>query len=110
MTCKVLITGATGDTGRVAVREAIKSGLGVRAMVHRLDDRSKALEALGAEVVVGDLFEIDTIREAMEGRDAAYLVYPVAPGVITATVNFAHAAKEAGVSYIVNLSQRSADR
>jgi NAD(P)H dehydrogenase (quinone) len=110
MNRKVLITGATGDTGRAAVKESIKSGLDVRAMVHGKDNRSAALEKLGAQVVVGDLQEIHTIREAMDGIDAAYLVYPVAPGLITATVNFAQAAKEAGVSTIINLSQRSADR
>jgi NAD(P)H dehydrogenase (quinone) len=110
MTRKVLITGATGDTGRAATRESIGLGLEVRAMVHRKDDRSAALEKQGAEVVVGDLLDIDTIREAMEGVGAAYLVYPVAPGLINATVNFAQAAKEAGVSAVINLSQRSADR
>ncbi len=110
MNRKVLITGAAGDTGRAATRESIKRGLGVRAMVHRKDDRSASLERQGAEVVEGDLLNIDTIREAMEGIDAAYLVYPVQPGLINATVNFAQAAAEARVSAIVNLSQRSADR
>ena len=89
MNRKVLITGATGDTGRVAVKESLALGLAVRAMVHGKDDRSAALEKLGAEVVVGDLHDIDTIREAMEGIDAAYLVYPVQAGLIDATVNFA---------------------
>jgi NAD(P)H dehydrogenase (quinone) len=107
---KVLISGATGDTGRAAVREAIALGLGVRAMVHKRDGRSEALEALGAQVVLGDLLEIDTVRAAMEDTNAAYLVWPVAPGLIHATVNFAQAAKEAGVSAVVNLSQRSANR
>ena len=110
MSRKVLITGATGDTGGAAVKEAIKRGLAVRTMVHSKDDRSATLEKLGAEVVVGDLHEINTIRVAMEGIDAAYLVYPVQPGVIDATVYFAQAAKEAGVSAIVNLSERSASR
>jgi uncharacterized protein YbjT (DUF2867 family) len=110
MSRKVLITGATGDTGRAAVKESLKAGLVVRAMVHGIDDRSKALEEFGAEVVVGDLQEIDTIRQAMESMDAAYLVYPVKPGLITATVNFVQAAKEAGVSTVINLSQRSANR
>jgi uncharacterized protein YbjT (DUF2867 family) len=110
MNRKVLITGATGDTGRAAVKESIARGLTVRAMVHGKDDRSAALETLGAEVVVGDLHNIDTILEAMEGIDAAYLVYPVQAGLIDATVNFAQAAREAGVSATVNLSQRSADR
>jgi NAD(P)H dehydrogenase (quinone) len=107
---KVLISGATGDTGRAAVREALALGLDVRAMVHNRDTRSEALEKLGAKVAVGDLLDIDTIRAAMEGTNAAYLVWPVAPGLIHATVNFAQAAKEAGVSTVINLSQRSANR
>ncbi|TCG04775.1 NmrA family transcriptional regulator [Paraburkholderia steynii] len=110
MSKKVLITGATGDTGRAAVRESIALGLSVRAMVHRKDDRSAALEALGAEVVGGDLLEINTVRDAMKGVDAAYLVWPVQPGLINATVNFAQAARETGVKTVVNLSQRSANR
>ena len=110
MSKKVLISGATGDTGRAAVKEGLTLGLGVRAMVHKKDARAEALEAAGAEVVTGDLLEIDTIRAAMDGVEAAYFVWPVQPGLINATVNFAQAAKEAGVPTIVNLSQRSARR
>jgi NAD(P)H dehydrogenase (quinone) len=107
---KVLITGATGDTGRSTVKESLALGLQVRALVHSKDKRSAALETLGAEVVVGDLLDINTVRPAMEGIDAAYFCWPVTPGLIHATVNFAQAAKEAGVSTIINLSQRSANR
>ena len=110
MSKKVLITGATGDTGRAAVREAIALGLDVRAMVRKLDGRSDALAAQGAEVVVGDLFDINSIHTALQGVEAAYFVYPVAPGLIAATVNFAQAAKEAGIKVVINLSQRSQNR
>jgi NAD(P)H dehydrogenase (quinone) len=110
MNKSVLISGANGDTGRAAVRESIALGLDVRAMVHKKDARSEPLEKLGAEVVVGDLLEINTVRAAMKGVDAAYLVWPVQPGLIHVTVNFALAAKETGVKTIINLSQRSADR
>jgi NAD(P)H dehydrogenase (quinone) len=106
----VLITGATGDTGRAAVKESLALGLKVRAMVHSKDQRSAALENQGAEIVLGDLLEINTIRAAMEGVDAAYFCWPVKPGLIHATVNFAQAAKETGVSAVINLSQRSANR
>jgi hypothetical protein len=99
---KVLITGATGDTGHAAIKESIRRGLDVRAMIHVKDDRSAALEKLGADIVIGDLHQIDTIRHAMEGTDAAYFVYPVQPGLIEATVNFAQAAKEAAVAAVVN--------
>jgi len=110
MSANILITGATGDTGRAAVRESIALGLNVRAMVHSLDARSDALKALGAEVVVGDLLDINTLREAMQGIEAAYFVWPVKPGLINATVNFAQAARETGVKTVINLSQRSANR
>lgn len=110
MSKKVLISGATGDTGRAAVKEAIALGLDVRAMVHGKDARSEALEKLGAEVVLGDLLDINTVNSAMNDCVAAYLVWPVAPGLIHATVNFAQAAKETGASTIINLSQRSANR
>jgi NAD(P)H dehydrogenase (quinone) len=39
----------------------------------------------------------------MEGIDWAYPVYPVQLRLIEATVNFAPAAKEAGVSAVINL-------
>lgn len=110
MSRQVLISGATGDTGRAAVRESLALGLGVRALVRKLDHRAEALRAQGAEVVVGDLHDIDSVRAAMQGVDAAYFVWPVAPGLLTAVVNFAQAAKETGVRTIVNLSQRSANR
>ena len=110
MSKKVLITGTTGDTGRAAVRESIALGLEVRAMVRKLDARSDALKAQGAEVVVGDLLDINTVRDAMQGMDAAYFVWAVQPGLITAAVNFAQAAKETGVKTVIHLSQRSANR
>ncbi|RDK02632.1 NmrA family NAD(P)-binding protein [Paraburkholderia lacunae] len=110
MSKKVLITGATGDTGRAAFRKAIALGLNVRAMVRKLDERSAAIAAQGAEVVIGDLSDVNSIRSALEGADAAYFVYPVAPGLITATVNFAQATREAGTKAVINLSQRSANR
>jgi NAD(P)H dehydrogenase (quinone) len=110
MSKKVLITGATGATGSAAVRETLALGLDVRAMAHKRDERSNALEQLGAEVVVGDFAEINTIRDAMKGVDAAYFCFPMSPALISATVNFAQAAKETGVKTIINLSQRSANR
>jgi NAD(P)H dehydrogenase (quinone) len=88
----------------------LPSVLNVRAVVRSKDARSEALEKLGAEVVVGDFFEINTIREAMRGMEAAYLCYPVAPGLIHATINFAQAARETGIKTVLNISQRSANR
>jgi uncharacterized protein YbjT (DUF2867 family) len=111
MTAKrLLITGTTGSTGRNAVEILTKQGFAVRAVVHGEDERSAHLRALDAEVVVADLLSFDDTRHALEGVEAAYYVYPIAPHLIEATVYFAQAAREAEVGSIVNMSQISARR
>lgn len=105
MTSPILVSGATGATGRATIDELLKKGLPVRALVHKDDDRARQLEAKGAEVVVGDLLDLRSVRVAFKGVKRAYFVYPVAPGLIDATAYFAQAAKEAGAEYILNMSQ-----
>ncbi len=110
MTKKYLVTGPTGSTGSKTVSFLLAAGVEVRAYVHRQDDRSAALSALGAEVVTGDLLDFEAVRSALEGTAGAYFVYPIKPGIHQATAYFAQAAKEAGISAIVNMSQISARR
>ena len=105
-----LITGATGKTGAHTVRLLREQGLPVRALVHTLDGRAERLAAQGAEVVQGDLLDFPSVSAATSGVTAAYLTYPIAPGLIEATANFAQAASEAGVHAVVNMSQISARR
>ncbi len=106
----ILVTGATGETGRYTTQSLRDRGLTVRAMVHKEDERAERLRYLGAEVVVGDLLDLDDARAALDGVNAAYFVYPIRPRLIDATAYFAQAAKEAGVGAIVNMSQISARR
>jgi NAD(P)H dehydrogenase (quinone) len=106
-----LITGATGNTGAPAAKILLKAGKRVRALVHKVDHRSDALAALGAEIVEGDLLDFDSVSSAMPGVTAAYFCYPIAPGsLLPATTVFAQAASEAGVKAVVNMSQISARR
>ncbi len=48
---KVLVTGATGDTGRETINELLARGHKVRALAHGRDERSKRLQDRGVEVV-----------------------------------------------------------
>jgi NAD(P)H dehydrogenase (quinone) len=105
-----LITGATGKTGAPTVKILLEAGHRVRAFVHRVDQRSEALAAIGAEVVEGDLLDFHAVSSAMSGVKAAYLCYPIVPGLLPATAIFAQAASEAGVEAVVNMSQISARR
>jgi NAD(P)H dehydrogenase (quinone) len=105
-----LITGATGKTGAHTVRLLTERGHRVRAFVHALDERSARLAEQGAEVVAGDLLDFPAVSSAMTGVTAAYFCYPIHPGLLDATANFAQAASEAGVHAVVNMSQISARR
>jgi uncharacterized protein YbjT (DUF2867 family) len=107
-TGKILITGATGDTGGYAIEQLLQNRHQVRALVHRLDDRSKRLEDKGVEVVAGDYLDLDAMRAAVKDVRRAYFVYPISPGIIQATAYFAQVAREAGVEAVVNMSQISA--
>jgi uncharacterized protein YbjT (DUF2867 family) len=105
----VLVTGAAGgiqgSTGFHVTRLLLAGGHPVRAFVHRLDDRSDRLRALGAEVVDGDLCDFGSVTAAMAGIRRAYFAYPVQEGLLEATATFAAAARSAGVEQVVNLSQ-----
>jgi NAD(P)H dehydrogenase (quinone) len=106
----ILITGATGKTGANAVSTLLEQGHHVRALVHRADDRADRLAEAGAEVVVGDLLDLDALSRAAKGIDAVYLTYPITTGLIDASATLLQAAEENGVGAIVNMSQISARR
>ncbi|GAA5110558.1 NmrA family NAD(P)-binding protein [Pseudonocardia adelaidensis] len=100
--------GSHGATGNHVARQLLAKGLTVRAFVHHDDDRSAALEALGAQIVVGDVGDFTTARAALEGVRRAYFTYPLADSLLAATTTFAAAGKQAGVESIVNMSQLTA--
>jgi NAD(P)H dehydrogenase (quinone) len=105
-----LVTGATGRTGGGAITLLPERGHRARAMVHREDERSRALAEAGAEIVVADLHDLDGMTTALQGVTGAYFCHPILPGLVESTVIFAQAATEAGVRSVVNMSQISARR
>jgi NAD(P)H dehydrogenase (quinone) len=108
---KVLVTGATGNTGGFAIKYLLEQQVPVRALVHQIDKRSDALAAMGVEIVTGDLSDLESVTAALKDISSAFFVYPIKqPGIIEATAYFAQATLENGVSHIVNLSQFGANR
>jgi NAD(P)H dehydrogenase (quinone) len=108
---QVLVTGATGNTGGYAIKYLLERQVSVRGLVHQIDERSDALSAMGVEIVLGDLTNLESVSSALKDVASAFFVYPVKyPGIIDATAYFAQAALENGVGHIVNLSQFGANR
>jgi uncharacterized protein YbjT (DUF2867 family) len=83
----------------------IAQGHNVRAMVRRQDERSEALRQLGAEIVIGDLTDLQSMHRAIEGCKRIYFSMSVSAAYLEATVNFAAVARHHGVDAIVNMSQ-----
>jgi nucleoside-diphosphate-sugar epimerase len=68
---KALVTGATGFTGGHLARHLLAAGDDVRVLV-RDASRATTLAAAGAEVVTGDLTDVDSVRRAVQGCDVVY--------------------------------------
>lgn len=65
---KVLVAGATGETGRRVVQELVKQKIPVRAMVRDLE-KGKALLPDTVELVIADLQQKSTLEEAIANCD-----------------------------------------
>lgn len=104
----ILVTGAAGDVGgigRTLTQLLCERGLRVRALVRREDDRAQALRAMGAEVVQGDLLDLEAMHRAVEGCARVYFGMSVSPQYLEATVNMAAVALHHRVEAFVNMSQ-----
>ena len=103
----VLVTSAAGGrqgkTGRHVSEMLLARGIPVRAFVHKIDERSDRLRALGAEIFEGDFLDVRSVQRAVQGASAVYFAYPVQDGLLDATAAMAVAAREAGISRLVNL-------
>jgi uncharacterized protein YbjT (DUF2867 family) len=99
----ILVTGAAGRVGAVgrAVTELLlNQGKAVRAMVRTEDERAQALRALGAEVVVGNLLDLDSMHRVIAGCETMYFLMSVSDAYLAAAV-----AKHHGVKAFINMSQ-----
>src|SRR6476661_8762386 len=104
----ILVTGAAGRVGavgRTVTELLLKHGKAVRAMVRTEDERAQALRDMGAEVVVGDLLDLDSMHRAIAGCQTMYFGMSVSDDDLAATVNVAAVAKHHGVKAFINMSQ-----
>jgi len=68
---KVLVTGGTGFVGGHLIRQLRAEGNHVCALIRPNSDR-RSVAALDAEIVTGDLDDLDSLRIACEGCEAVY--------------------------------------
>jgi dihydroflavonol-4-reductase len=111
---RVLVTGATGFVGGGITRRLLADGRDVRALSRR-PDGATALQALGVEVVPGDVLAPDTVAEAARGCEVVYHAAgvngfcmrdpgPMRAANVTGTENVIAACARAGVRRVVYTS------
>jgi uncharacterized protein YbjT (DUF2867 family) len=74
-------------------------------MVRNEDERAQALRDMGAEVVVGNLLDPDSMYRVIDGCDTMYFGMSVSDDYLAATVNTAAVAKYHGMKAFINMSQ-----
>ncbi|MDD4732597.1 MAG: NmrA family NAD(P)-binding protein [Desulfovibrio sp.] len=105
---KILITGATGNVGGAALRALREKDTDVIAAVHD-PAKVESVRGTGAEVRLLDYADPDSVARALEGVDRLFAMVPLHEDMRRWGSVLLHAAKEAGVSYVVRSSSMGAD-
>ena len=101
---RVLVTGATGFTGGALAKKLIERGDQVVALV-RKSANTKPLEALGVELVYGDITDADAVQRAAE---ATQIIYHIAAVYRTAghPDSYYEAVNVQGVQHVIDAARK----
>ncbi|MER5889439.1 NmrA family NAD(P)-binding protein [Streptomyces sp. NPDC001941] len=107
----VLVVGATGQQGGATARALLRAGTPVRALVRDPGTaRAEEVASWGADLVVGDLDDRDSVRRAAEGARAVFSVQMPDvngrgfEGEVAQAAHLIEAARAAGVPQFVHTS------
>ena len=111
-----VITGATGHTGRRIAQSLLEAGKSVKVIARNAEKVAELAEK-GAQVALGDLGDLNFLREQLRGATAVYLMIP--PNFAVANWRgwmremvgiYEQAIRESGVKKVVLLSSIGAHR
>lgn len=107
---KIVVLGATGTVGSKIAEILLNEGHQV-TLIARHTDKLKKYRGLGAEIIAGDITDVETLTKAFKNADSAFLILPdnvkaentraYQRGV---TSNLIEAIEKSGIQYIVNMS------
>lgn len=104
MSKKILVTGATGKSGREVVNQLILKGESVRVGVRDIP-KAESMGWEGVEIVLFDYNKPETFKAVLEDIDRMFMVPPpMTPTTHELAIPVIDAAKQAGVNHIVYTS------
>lgn len=107
---KIVILGATGTVGSKISENLLKEGHQV-TVIARHGERLERFRSLGAEIIEGDVNDVNTLTSAFKNADSAFLILPdnvkaenTRAYQRQVTSNYIDAIEKSGIKYIVNMS------
>jgi uncharacterized protein YbjT (DUF2867 family) len=107
---KIVILGATGTVGSKISEILLNEGHQV-TLIARHTDKLEKYRGLGAEIIAGDITDIETLTNAFKNADSAFILLPdnvkaentrVYQRMVTGTL--IKAIEDSGIRYVVNMS------
>ena len=95
----ILITGASGTVGRAVLEEVRKGHQPFTAMYRNAKDAKSA--PAGTKTVIADFADAESLRKALAGVEAVYLVCSPIPELVDLESNMIDACEESGVRHVV---------
>lgn len=111
----IVITGSLGNIGKPLTEDLVRKGHSV-VVISRSQERSKDIEALGAEASIGSMQDVDFLTKTFKGADIVYLMATLDRGefsnpsvdIIEAMAqigkNYKEAIEKSGVEKVIELS------
>ena len=107
---KIVVLGATGTVGSKIAENLLKEGHKVIVLA-RHTDRLEKYRSMGAEIIAGDVNDVETVTNAFKDADSAFIILPDNPKAENTrayqrqvTSNLIKAIENSGIKYIVNMS------
>jgi uncharacterized protein YbjT (DUF2867 family) len=95
----ILVTGASGSAGGAVLKEVAKTNKPFRAMYRSREDAARVPANVPA--VIADFTDKPSLRRALEGVDAVYLVCSPVRELVELESNMVDACRETGVRHVV---------
>jgi uncharacterized protein YbjT (DUF2867 family) len=95
----ILVTGASGSAGGAVLKEVAKNNKPFRAMYRSREDAARVPADIPA--VIADFADKPSLRRALEGIDAVYLVCSPVRELVELESNMVEACRETGVRHVV---------